>query len=109
MPTSRSHAAYDLHAVGFSAASPDRLGFIMLRSFSRNSRTRKAELRILSCCKFPAILNRPEPARLMGAKVGESHLAGQHKSHGTRKEANHEQQSTERFQHSRSPHQGKEG
>jgi hypothetical protein len=45
----------------------------------------------------------------MGAKVGESHLAGQYKRHGTRKEANHEQQSAKRFEHSRSPHQGKEG
>jgi hypothetical protein len=59
--------------------------------------------------KFTAILNRPEPARLMGAKVGESHLAGQHKSDGTREETNQEQESTKRFEHTRSPHQGKEG
>jgi hypothetical protein len=45
----------------------------------------------------------------MGVKVGESHLARQNKSHGTRKEANQEQQSAKRFEHSRSPHQGKEG
>jgi hypothetical protein len=58
--------------------------------------------------KFPTILNRPEPARLMGVKVGESHLAGQYKCHGTRKEANQEQQPAKRFEHPRSPHQGKE-
>jgi hypothetical protein len=59
--------------------------------------------------KFPTILNRPEPARLMGVKVGESHLAGQYKSHRTREEAHQEQRSAKRFEHPRSPHQGKEG